>query len=254
MGLLDRLIRGVNRAAEPVQRATTLTDGSLARAEAVAASGVAVNGAIVGIRRTSNDGQDEQILAVAVGRGTDEPQRYAIEVGRAAQARLRLGLPVAVRVDGRSAALDWAAMCEAWGIRPVEPLQRSKRRPPHDGIQDEALDWGVQRRLKKGTPGRATITSLERRHVLGMASESWTIQLRLPDGSTAATGADEVPRYAAWYAAPGAEVRCASDPADPTKVTIDWPAVALEGAATARFEDPPPTGSVAAALEADAPG
>ena len=54
--------------------------------------------------------------------------------------RLRLGMPVLLRVDedGR-AVLDWQAMCARWGIGFAEPAQRPLRSAPVVSARDMYL-------------------------------------------------------------------------------------------------------------------
>ena len=65
----------------------------------------------------------------------------------AIDARLHLGAEVRVRADGDKVVLD-----------EPEIAQKLRRKPPAEGVTDKAVDWGDQRRLKKWTPRRATIT------------------------------------------------------------------------------------------------
>ncbi len=47
--------------------------------------------------------------------------------------RLRLGVPVVVKVDGSRAILDWDAMVAAWGLQGQFLSQDPMRKPPADG-------------------------------------------------------------------------------------------------------------------------
>jgi hypothetical protein len=157
---------------------------------------------------------------------------------------------VVVKLDGDRGALDWDAMAEAWGIDGASLSQDSLRRPPDDGVVDTALDARVQRHLAKWTRTDATMVSLTRRTVLGIASHNWDIVLRLPDGGTAVSKGDEVPSYAQWDAAPGITVPAVIDPKDPSRASIDWPAFAVKRYDSVGFDDIPPAGSIAAEIEA----
>jgi len=243
MGLLDKLIRGVNRAAEPVQSAPIFVDHQARAGDRLAEGGTRTNGRIVGIKRDLDDGTDRQTFAVEV-----DGRRHAIQARVPALGRLRLGLPVMVRVDGgKDAVFDWAAMAAAWGIDPGAPNQKSRRRAPADGIEDSALDGRVQRRLKKWTPGTAEVTAVERCTAFGMPTENWDVHLRLADGTSTISAKDHVPFYAHWYAVPGASVPVAIDPGDPGQAVVDWVAVALAAQTQpAAFDDAPPPGSIAA--------
>jgi hypothetical protein len=251
MGFLDKLIRGVNAVAEPIQDADEFTDRSFGRAEAVAVGGAVSNGTIVGIRRRNDSGVDQYAYAIEVVTEAGA-ERVAVEVGTRHRHRLRLGLPVVVRLDGKKAALDWVAMCQAWGLDPSDVTQRLHRKPPDDGVLDTALDARVQKRLERGTRTTGTITALRRVSVLGMAADNWDVDLQLADGTVATSPKDAIPAYARWYAAPGLEVPVAVDPKDPAKASIDWPAVAVAAAGSVRFDEAPPAGSAAAEVAAPA--
>jgi uncharacterized protein DUF3592 len=164
-------------------------------------------------------------------------------------ARLRLGMDVLVRhSDGDAVVLDWPAMCARWGVAD-EPAQKHRRKPPGNGVTDTAVGWADQRRLKKWTPRRATITALTRRGGVVGPTLNFDVALRLDDESQAVAGNTEIPFYAAWLAAPGADVPVAVDPKDPTKAVVDWAAAANEpGRSAGRLDDPPPEGSAAALL------
>jgi hypothetical protein len=162
-------------------------------------------------------------------------------------ARLRLGAEVLVREsDGRSVVLDWPAMCARWGVT-GEPAQKISRKPPAEGVTDKAVDWGVERKLKKWTPRRAEIVALG----LRPGTLNFDVTLRLDDGSRTVAPGAEIPFYAAWLAAPGAEVPVAVDPSDPGRAVVDWAAAAAEpGRAPGLLDDPPPPGGAAALLAA----
>jgi hypothetical protein len=244
MGFLDRLIGGANRAAEPLQSAPVFVDHQARAGDRLAEGGTPTNGRIVGIRRDLDDGTDRQTFAVEV-----EGRRHGIQATVSPLGRLRLGLPVMVRVDGgKDAVFDWAAMAAAWGLDPGSPNQKSRRKAPADGIEDSALDSRVQRRLKKWHADTATVVSVERCTAFGMATENWDVHLRLADGRTAMSAKDHVPFYAHWYAVPGASVPVAVDPGGPGQAVVDWVAVALAGTGQGpvAFDDPPPPGSIAA--------
>ena len=161
-------------------------------------------------------------------------------------ARLRLGVEVLVRhSDGDAVVLDWPAMCARWGVAD-EPAQKRRRKPPAEGVTDKAVDWADQRRLKKWTPRRATITALSRRDSVMGPTLNFDVALRLDDGAQAVAGNTEIPFYAAWLAAPGAELPVAVDPKDPAKAVVDWAAAANEpsrspgGSTTRRRTAAPP--------------
>jgi hypothetical protein len=80
-------------------------------------------------------------------------------------------------------------------------------------------------------------------------SLNFDVTLRLDDGSQALAGNTEIPFYAAWLAAPGAEIPVAVDPKNPAKAVVDWAAAANEPTRSpGHLNDPPPDGSAAALL------
>src|SRR5688572_26417225 len=103
-------------------------------------------------------------------------------------ARLRLGVEVLVRHgDGDAVVLDWPAMCARWGVAD-EPAQKRRRKPPANGVTDKAVGWADQRRHKKWTPRRATITALTRRGGGIGPTLNFDVALRLDDGTEAVAG------------------------------------------------------------------
>jgi hypothetical protein len=222
MGLLSWLNRRGNELS-----GTSVTDRGFARANRVMADGATTGARLVGIEQQLNDGTTKRYLAIASG-----GRVHGVELGHgpaAVLARLRLGAEVRVRTDGDKLVLD-----------APEIAQKLRRRPPAEGVTDKAVDWGDQRRLKKWAPRRATIVSVQRRG----ATLSFDIGLTLDDGSPATAANAEIPFYAAWFAAPGAEVPVAVDGAC---AVVDWAAAANEpGREPGGLDDPPPAGSAAA--------
>ena len=211
--------------------------------------GRAASATVVGIEHKLDDGTATRFIAVALptANGT---RTEGVQVTRPAHvlARLRLGVEVLVRhSDGDAVVLDWPAMCARWGVTD-EPGQKRRRKPPEEGVTDKAVGRGDQRRLKKWTPRRATITALSRRDSMMGPTLNFDVALRLDDGADAVAGNTEIPFYAAWLAAPGAEVPVAVDPNDAAKAVIDWAAAANEQRLPGRLDDPPPDGSAAALL------
>lgn len=87
------------------------------KGDQVAEEGAPAEGRITGIERKLDGGTDTELLALEVG---DEPRGTRIRTGR--MERLRLGMPVLLRVDDQGrAGLDWPAMCERWGDRRSSP-------------------------------------------------------------------------------------------------------------------------------------
>jgi hypothetical protein len=214
-------------------------------------SGVGAGATIVGIEQKLDDGTVTRFVAVAVptASGTRTAGVQVMHGPERALVRLRLGAGVLVRhSDGDAVVLDWPGMCALWGVAD-EPGQKRRRKPPANGVTDKAVDWADQRRLKKWTPRRAMITGLSRRDGVLGATLKFDIALQLEDGARAVAGNTAIPFYAAWLAAPGADVPIAVDPKDPAKAVVDWAAAANEpGRPAGRVEDPPPDGSAAALL------
>lgn len=220
---------------------------SIRRVRKLEERGTPANGVITGIRFSLNDTTTRKEFAVSVL--GDEPRRFGIRTQPTVSHRLRLGMPVVAKFDGKRGILDWEAMAQAWGLDGEFLSQESMRKPPDDGIVDKALDARVQRRLKKWTRTQATIVSLERRTLMGLQTVNWDIELALPDGSTALSKSDEVPSYAQWDAAPGAVVPAVVDPKGGGNAAIDWPAFAVSCFDDVGFDDDPPEGSIAAEIE-----
>ncbi len=222
MGLLSWL----NRNATGID----LTDPGYRRADRAAKRGDAAGATVVGIEYKLNDGTTKRYIAVS-----DGEQVRGVEVGHgpaASHARLHLGAGVRVRVDGDNVVLDAA-----------ELPQKFRRKPPAAGVVDKAVDSGDQRKLKKWTPRRATIVALARRDTPFGPSLNFDVSLRLDDGTEVLAAKTEIPFYAAWFAAPGAEVPVAVEDG---RAVVDWTAAANEpNRPMAGPEDPPPTGSAA---------
>jgi hypothetical protein len=249
MALFRRAASAINRA-DPVSSAVIALSPSIRRVDRLIERGTPANGVITGIRFSLNDSTVRKEFAVSV-QTPDGWQRIGVRTQPTAAAhRLRLGVPVVVKLDGDRGALDWDAMAEAWGLDGASLSQDSLRRPPDDGVVDTALDARVQRHLAKWTRTEATVVSLTRRTVLGIPSQNWDIVLRLPDGGTAVSKGDEVPSYAQWDAAPEIAVPAVIDPKDPSRASIDWPAFAVQRFDLVGFDDVPPAGSIAAEIEA----
>jgi hypothetical protein len=228
-----------------------VVDPGFKRADRALEKGAAAGATVVGIEQKLDDGTTTRFVAVAVPTASGA-QTAGVQVMHGPAhvlARLRLGVEVLVRhSDGDAAVLDWPAMCARWGVA-EEPAQKRRRKPPGNGVTDKAVDWADQRRLKKWTPRRATITALSRRDGVIGPTLNFDVALRLDDGAQAVAGNTEIPFYAAWLAAPGAEVPVAVDPEDPAKAVVDWAAAANEPSRSpGRLDDPSPDGSAAGLL------
>jgi hypothetical protein len=246
MGLRSWLNRSGNEVLSP-----TLVDPGFKHADRALETGTAAGATVVGIEQKLDDGTTTRFVAVAVptASGTRTEGVQVTHGPAHVLARLRLGLEVLVRhSDGDAVVLDWPAMCALWGVGD-EPGQKRRRKPPGNGVTDRAVDWADQRRLKKWTPRRAKITALSRRDSTVGPTLSFDVALRLDDGAEALAGNTEIPFYAAWLAAPSAELPVAVDPKDPAKAAVDWAAAANEpGRSPGRLDDPPPDSSAAALL------
>jgi len=243
MGLLDWLNRRGNQVLDPV-----LVDPGFKRADRSLEKGAAAGATVVGIEQKLDEGTTSRFVAVAVPTANG-PRTGGVQVTHGPAhvlARLRLGVEVLVRHgEGNAMVLDWPAMCALWDVA-GEPGQKRRRKPPANGVTDKAVDWADQRRLKKWTPRRATITALSRCDGVMGPTLDFDVALRLDDGAHAVAAKTEIPFYAAWLAAPGAGVPVAVDPKDSSKAVIDWAAAANEpGRSPGRLGDPPPSGSAA---------
>jgi hypothetical protein len=245
MGLLSWLNRHGQDIIDP-----TISDPGFKRADRALAKGDAATATIVGIEQRLDDGTTTRYVAVAIptANGTHTAGVHVMQGPAHVIARLRLGVEVIVRHDdGDAVVLDWPAMLARWGIE-ADPMQKRRRKAPAEGVVDKAVDWADERRLKKWTPRRATITGLSRRVNAFGVTDDFDVALELDDGNQA-TAKSHVPFYAGWLAAPGAEVPVGVDPKDPRKAVVDWAAAANEpGRSPGRLDDPPPPCSVAALL------
>ena len=247
MALFRKAASAVNTHYDVATELTVALSPSIRRVRKLEQQGTPANGVITGIRFSLNNETTRKEFAVSVLDGSG--LRVGVRTQPGVAHRLRLGLPVVVKVDGDRGILDWAAMAQAWGLDGDFLSQESIRKPPQDGIVDTALDARVQSHLRKWTPTPATIVSLRQCTVMGMPTANWDIELKLADGRTAVSKRDAVPSYAQWDAAPGAAVSAVIDPKDPARANIDWPAFALAKFDAVGFDDDPPAGSIAADLE-----
>jgi hypothetical protein len=248
MGFFRRGAAALNQA-DPVTSAVIALSPSIRRVDKLLANGTTANGVVTGVRFSLNDSTVRKEFAISVQTAAGW-QRIGVRTQPPLAHRLRLGVPVVVKLDGERGVLDWESMAQAWGLGDQFLSQESMRRPPDDGVVDTALDSRVQRHLAKWSRTTATIVSLSRRTMMGMPTQNWDIVLRLADGSTSTSKGDDVPSYAQWYAAPGVTVPVVVDPKDSSRAAIDWPAFALTQFDTVGFDDDPPAGSIAAELEA----
>jgi hypothetical protein len=248
MGFLDRVIGGVNAVYKPWSDLTDLTDPSLTAADRRMVEGDLAIGTIVGVKRWYDEGTEER-LAVAAVDEAGEVHRFGIEIRLPSEsfARLRLGLQVPLRIEGKKAVIDPVALGDAFGLTIGSHLQRSKRSAPDDGIDDSAVDARFQKRLQTWTRTTATVTTLEPFLMMGRRTENWNVHVRLPDGTTAVSPKDVVPFYVQSLVAPGTTVPVAHQPGGDV-VAIDWAELALATPPSPDPTTPPPEGSIAALL------
>ena len=253
MGFLDRLIGAVNKVGTPIDSLTdTIGPSRYEKGLDLEREGRPVPGRIAGIERKLESGDDTELFALEFT-GPEGRVLAGTRIRTRGMERLRLGMPVLLRVDDGHAVLDWQALCARWRIAFAEPAQRPLRSAPDAGVSDTALDVRVQKHLTKWTPARARIMSFQRRTMFGgVVTQNWDVDLQLSDGTTARAGGELVPFYASWLAVPGADVPIVFDPKDTGKASVNWPAAANEAADRAgALDDPPPAGSIAAAIERD---
>lgn len=249
-------MRWIKRAADAVNTnydvATSLRmalDPSIRRVRKLDQRGVQANGVLTGILFSVRNETTRKEFAISVLRD-GAWHRIGVRTQPPEAHRLRLGVPVVVKLDGDRGILDWEAMADAWGLTGQFLAQESMREPPGDGVVDRALTGPAHRHLKSPDRTPATIVSMERLTVMGMRTLNWDIQLRLPTGETTVSKSDEVPSYVQWYAAPGAVVPVVVHPKRPSEATVDWAAFANAQRGPVGFDDDPPPGSIAAEVEA----
>lgn len=257
VGLLDRLIDGINLVARPFQGLSTPTDPRLKRGARVERKGAAGTATIVGIRRGYRQDATHTTFALQVdGSPSRGASRFGTEVTTTPHLhRLRLGLSVPVRIDGERGVIDWSTLATTWGLSGDAPGQRPQRDAPPDGIDERSLTDPERKLLEGGRRTTVTLVGLERVYVLGMPTLNWDVQVRLEDGVSTTVKADEVPPYAWWIARPGAVLPVVVNPADATKLAIDWAEATTAATSNSRIDlhDRPPEGSIAAMVAASAP-
>ena len=256
VGLLDRVIDGINSVARPFQRLSTPSDPRLTRGARLEQRGSAATATIVGIRRDYRQDATHTTLALqVVGSPTSGPLRFGTEVTTSPHLhRLRLGLTVPVRIDGDRGVIDWSSLASTWGLSDGAPGQRPQRDAPTDGIDERSLTSHQRKLLTQGRRTTGTITGLERCSVLGLPTLNWDVQLRLEDGTATTVRGDEVPPYAWWIARPGAVLPVAVEPDDSSKVVVDWAqATVTASSVPLGLDDQPPEGSIGAAVTTATP-
>jgi hypothetical protein len=243
MGLLDRLIGGINRTAQPVENFEyrLFMDRRFAQADRLAAEGVRSEAVLTGIKRRYDEGTEDTIVRLS---WFDPQERTCgILLGTGRREGLRLGASYAIRADEDEAVLDWSAM---WPDT-EPPGQRRTRFVPDAGLDDTAFDMRVLGRWKKWTPARARIESFAHKTVLGMPVNNVDIVLQCSDGVRRTNPNEDVPFYGAWFVHPGSDVPVVLDPKGGDRVQIDWRRLAIERAAAGgRWQEPPPAGSLTA--------
>ena len=250
MGVFRRAASALNRLeTDPAYKVIETLSPSIRRVKKLEDQGTSANGVVSGIKFSLNDSTTRKEFAISVREGGGW-RRIGVRTQPNEAHRLRLGVPVVVKLEGDRGIIDWDSMARAWGLEGAILTQESMRTPPDDGIVDLALDARVQNHLKKWRRETATVVSVTRRSVFGMATLNWDVVVRLADGTESLSKGDEVPSYAQWHTAPGAIVPVVVNPKDTTRASIDWPEFARGQADSAGFDDDPPDGSIAAEIEA----
>lgn len=251
MSLLGRFLSKANEVI-PEVLSPTIVDHGYRDGQRVLEQGQSASGRLTGVARHPEQGGERYLIAVEVRGESAVIGRAGVRLGRSSQcAALRLGMGLALRVDGKDVVLDFPAMAAGWGSRldADSAAAQAPIGPPQDGINDRVLDARVVSALKRWTPARARIVAVRRRSLMGMATLNFDVDLELEGGARSADHAHEIPFYAAWLAAPGAVVPVVVDPDDPGRAVVDWPAAALEGAARpGAAASLPADGGAAAAL------
>lgn len=254
MGLLDRLINGINRVGGAIDNADEVlwVDRRFAQADRLAAEGVRNEGVLTGIKQRFDDNGTNTIIRLTWFAPDERSAGILFSVGQT--STLRLGMTVAIRTDDDEAVLDWETMNPVWGGTQTEPGQRRTRFVPDPGLDDTAFDARVLGRWKKWTPARATVVSFARRAVLGMPVDNFDIVLRGQDGVVRTNPNELVPFYGRWLIAPGADVPVMIDPGGGDRAQLDWRRLTVERAVPGgRWQDRPPPGSIAAEVIATRP-
>lgn len=244
MGFLDRLIGAVNQtadAATDVQVELT-RDRRLDAPEHLAAAGAQVEGVVTGIDYSLDD--EVTVRRFRVEWRDPEPRAAGLELAAVPLDVMRLGATVPLRVDGDRAVLDPAYL----GSHPVSRFCRA----PDPGVRDTAIDWSVQRRLKKAERARVSVVSLERCVLLGVATMNLDLVFRRADGSRTTARRTEVPEYCRRLIVPEAAVIVGVDPRDPGRCALD-PVATAEAAPGGSWRDPVPPGSASEVLSAVTP-
>jgi hypothetical protein len=247
MGLFKKILGGAEKVydAKETLEYQVFHDRRFDRAEKLAASGDPNTAVVTGIKRRYNDTFTETDIRLEWF--APEPRVGGIHYGADIPLAIRLGSTLAVKTDGDSVVVDYAAMAGVPGA-PKDAGRRS-RKAPEQGVDDKALDMSVLSRLRKWTPQEATVESLDRVTVMGMPAENWHITLACAGGTRAVAKKDYVPPYARWYVAVGAVLPIVLDPKDATRAQVNWPLLAEQRAvAGGSWQDDPPPGSLADTL------
>ena len=154
------MIGVVNKVGTPIDSLTdTIGPSRYKKGQNVEREGRSVAGRIAGIERKLESGEDTELFALEFT-GPDGPVLAGTRIRTRGMERLRLGMPVLLRIDDDGhAVLDWKMLCERWGIGFAEPAQLPLRSAPDQGVTDTALDVRVKKHLEKWTAARAKIMS-----------------------------------------------------------------------------------------------
>lgn len=203
---------------------------SFGRPEAtdVLRDGVTYRGHIVGIRVSYTREEpatriDDYAVAIATPAGM---QIFGVRQRLQPDDHVRLGLPVTLRVMGKSALIDWAATCEALGSvgETLTDGWRPLKEAPHEGVVDRVLD--LERAQRKGEPARVSITAVKR-HASPAAAPVLDLDLMVRNGASGSYPLllehVAIPFYARHLCEQGMEL-----PAyvRPNRVDLDWPTAA----------------------------
>ncbi|PZR87180.1 MAG: hypothetical protein DLM67_22755 [Candidatus Nephthysia bennettiae] len=175
MGILDKLIGGLNRVDEAVDNTEfrIFRDRRFEQADRLARDWVRNEGVLTGIKQRYNDATE---TALRVSWFAPELRHAGVNIGTGVDriSGLRLGTTLALSVDGDRAALDWDTMARGWHVT-AAVTQRAWRKVPDEGVDDTAVDMRVLSRWKKWPRQRDTVESFERRHVFGQFTQNWDI-------------------------------------------------------------------------------
>lgn len=207
-----------------------------ARAENVLSRGTPAQGRIIGIAiRHTHDDPPVRLDEYAI---ESNGEIYGIRQSLSPEGDVRLGMSVGLRVDGKSAVIEWGdGSTGRW---------KALGTPPAPGIDDDSGGLGAAR--KKWRAASATVLGLTPRKVLfGMGSVlDLTVRLAIPGEEPYETTIPQIApaHYATHLVALGTVIPAWVNPSRLDKVLVDWaagaaasPGVGIAAALPNRYEE-----------------